>query len=144
MLPQHIHTRQHTHMLRSISLRIPSRHTVTAAESASGLDTVTTVVTVGTLAAIAATTVVTVGTMEEITADTTVAMVDIPEVMAATTADTVAITESMNLDRTFPLTRLGKYHLPSFFATDHCGIGCNSSGGLEVEDRSLPDAYQEK
>lgn len=94
MLPQLILTHQHTPMLHSFRLRMYSRHMVTAAESASGLDTVTTV----------ATTAVMVVTMVEITAVTTVAMVVITVVMAATTevtvaitADTVAIIESMAL-----------------------------------------------
>ena len=98
MLLQHIHTHQPTRMLRSISLYIRSRHTVTAAGSASGLDTVTTVATADTMVATAATTVVIVGTMVEITAGTTADMVDIMvEVMEVTTADMVAITEPMEL-----------------------------------------------
>lgn len=115
MRPQHILTRQHTPTLRSISLRIPSRHTVTAAESASALDTVTTVATVGTMAAIAATTAVTVGTTVEITAGTTVAMVDFREVMAATTADTEAITEKLELQAFIQAGLARQVQLAEFF-----------------------------
>ena len=93
---QHILTRQHTPTLRSIGLRMYSRHTVTAAESASGLGTITTLVTAATTAVMediqevmAATTVATVGIQ--------VAMVAILEIMAVTTADMAATTESMEL-----------------------------------------------
>lgn len=95
MLPQLILTHQHTPMLHSFNLRMYSRHTVTAAESASGLDTVTTVATVVIMAATVATTVVIVGTMAAITVGITVAMVDTTAaVMAVITA---AITETMEL-----------------------------------------------
>lgn len=87
--PQHIPTHQLTPTLRSISLHIPSRHTVTVAESASGLETISMVVTADTMAAtvgitavMADTTAVTVGITVEIMADTTVAMADITVGMA--------------------------------------------------------------
>lgn len=96
MRPRHILTRQHTRTLRTISLRMYNRHTVTVVASALGLGTITTSDTAATTAVMediqavmAATTVVTV--------DIQVAMVATPEVMAVTTADTVAITESMEL-----------------------------------------------
>lgn len=130
MLPQHILTRQHTPTLRCISLLMYSRHTVTvtAAESASGLDLVTMVVTMGTTAATEATMAGMVVTMAEITVDTTVDttvdMVDIQVVMADTTADTVDITETMKDHRSSRLVRLGRFNLPSFFmATQGRGIG---------------------
>ena len=104
-LPQRIPTRQHIPTLRSISLRICSRHTATAAESASGLETTSMVVIVETTAATAGITEVTVGITEEITAvmaGTTAVMEDIQEVTVATTADTVAITESMKHQQFIP------------------------------------------
>ena len=105
---QHILTRQHTPTLRSIGLRMYSRHTVTAAGSASGLGTITFVATVATTAG-------TLVIMEEITAGTTVAMADILEVTAAVTVATVATTESIKLRPFIPGSSARQVSLAEFF-----------------------------
>ena len=108
-LLQRILMPQHTPTLRRISLRMSSRHTVTAAESASVLDTITMVVTADTMAVI-------VG----ITADTTVATADTTVDMAGTTVamvDTTAamadITDPVEMNRLCHLVGLGRFNLPS-------------------------------
>ena len=99
MLPQHILTRQHTPTLRSIGLRMYSRHTVTAAESALGLETVTTGGTEATTAVIVVTMVeisaVTVAVTVAVMAAVTVA------VMAAVTVAVMAAIIEMMKDQQF-------------------------------------------
>jgi len=96
---------------------MPSRHTVTVAESASGLETIAMVVTADTMAATVGitavmvdTTAVTVGIMVEIMADTTVAMAGITADMAVAMAD---ITDSVEMNRLCSPVGLGRFNLPS-------------------------------
>lgn len=90
-LLQRILMPQRTLTARRTSQRMSSRHTVTVAESASDLETISMVVTADTMAATVGitavmvdTTAVTVGTMVEIMADTTVAMADMADITVGT------------------------------------------------------------
>jgi len=133
--------RPHTLMVCRISLSIRSRRTATTAESASGLGTITTAATADTTAVTAGITAVTAGitaAMVDITvittAVTTVAMADIMVGTAGTTVaitgttvaitgttvaitgtkvDITDITESMEINGSCGLARLGRFNLPS-------------------------------
>ena len=113
---QRILIRQHIPTLRRTSLRMSSRHTVTAAESVSVLDIITMVVTADTMAVIAgimADTTVDMADTTVATADTTVATADTTVATAGITVAMVDITDSVEMNRLCHLVGLGRFNLPS-------------------------------